>query len=521
MNIPEPDDAVTDGEGETVSVDSLISAPEAPVDEPATADASGLVGIVEALVFASPDPITLKQLCKLLDTEPKEDVVAALAELARRYTHSGGLQFVEVAGGYQIVTRPELHEWVRRLFHERTSQKLSVQALETLAVIAYKQPITAMEVTEIRGVNTTGVVGTLLERGLVKIAGRKQVVGRPFLYATTREFLDRFGLKDLTDLPKIEDMADALGFEPPAGLAQQATLSEQGGLAGDSLDEPATEEDRAVITGEGPVDPLDDPADDRETRTLGADMERLQKVLSTAGVASRRMAEELIQQGRVSVNGTTVTTLGTKADPATDEIRVDGRRIKPVQTLRYLLVHKPRGYVTTRNDPQKRKTVMDLLGGVREYVYPVGRLDYDSEGLLLVTNDGDLAAALTHPSHEVEREYRALVTGVPDQRALDRLTRGVVLDGRRTSPAVVRLAPADRDVAAQSAVLLLTIREGRNRQVRRMCEAVGHPVQRLTRVRIGPLRDDRLRPGQVRDLTPAELQALKKAASAKPIARRR
>ena len=185
-----------------------------------------------------------------------------MAELARCYTHSGGLQFVEVAGGYQIVTRPELHEWVRRLFHERTSQKLSVQALETLAVIAYKQPITAMEVTEIRGVNTTGVVGTLLERGLVKISGRKQVVGRPFLYATTREFLDRFGLKDLTDLPKIEDMADALGFEPPVGLAQQATLSEQGGLASDSLDEPATEEDRAVITGEGPVDPLDDPADD-------------------------------------------------------------------------------------------------------------------------------------------------------------------------------------------------------------------------------------------------------------------
>jgi len=228
-------------------------------------------------------------------------------------------------------------------------------------------------------------------------------------------------------------------------------------------------------------------------------------------VASRRTSEELIQQGRVSVNGLTVTTLGTKADPAIDEIRVDGRRIKPAQTLRYLLLHKPRGYVTTRNDPQKRKTVMDLLGGVREYVYPVGRLDYDSEGLLLVTNDGELAAALTHPRHEVEREYRALVAGVPDQRALDRLARGVVLDGRRTAPAVVRLAPADRDVAAKSAVLLLTIREGRNRQVRRMCEAVGHPVQRLTRVRIGPIRDDRLKAGQVRDLSANEVRALKKS----------
>jgi segregation and condensation protein B len=248
----EPDDAGQ--QGETVSVESLITAPGAQSDEPATADASGLVGIVEALVFASPDPITLKQLCKVLDTEPKEDVVAALAELARRYSHSGGLQCVEVAGGYQIVTRPELHEWVRRLFHERTSQKLSVQALETLAVIAYKQPITAMEVTEIRGVNTTGVVGTLLERGLVKITGRKQVVGRPFLYGTTREFLDRFGLKDLTELPKVEDMADALGFEPPVGLAEQATLP----------DEPVTEEDLAVITGEGAVDPLDEPGDPEE-----------------------------------------------------------------------------------------------------------------------------------------------------------------------------------------------------------------------------------------------------------------
>ena len=146
-----------------------------------------------------------------------------------------------VASGYQIVTRPELHEWVRRLFHERTSQKLSVAALETLAVIAYKQPVTAIEIAEIRGVNTAGVIGTLLERSLVKISGRKQVVGRPFLYSTTREFLDRFGLRDLTDLPRVEDMADALGFEPPVGLAQQADLAE----------EQATPEDQQVLFGEG------------------------------------------------------------------------------------------------------------------------------------------------------------------------------------------------------------------------------------------------------------------------------
>ena len=176
--------------------------------------------IVEALIFASPDPLTPKTLYSLLDGEPPEHVAAALESVKRDYDGRGGLQLVEVAGGYQIVTRPELHDWVRRLFEERSSQRLSVQALETLAVVAYKQPITAPEVAEIRGVNTSGVLGTLLDRHLVKVAGRKRVVGRPFLYATTREFLIRFGLKDLSDLPRIEEMAEALGFEVPPVLNQ-------------------------------------------------------------------------------------------------------------------------------------------------------------------------------------------------------------------------------------------------------------------------------------------------------------
>jgi segregation and condensation protein B len=177
--------------------------------------------IVEALIFASPEPLTLKSLYKLLDGEPKEDVDAALASLRADYERPGGLQIVEVAGGYQIVTRTELHEWVRKLFHERTTQKLSVQALETLAVIAYKQPVTAAEIAEIRGVSSSGgVLSTLVERHLIKAVGRKHVVGRPFMYATTREFLERFGLSDLTDLPKVEEMSDALGFELPMPLGQ-------------------------------------------------------------------------------------------------------------------------------------------------------------------------------------------------------------------------------------------------------------------------------------------------------------
>jgi segregation and condensation protein B len=193
-----------------------------PSEERASAE---LKAILEALIFASPEPLTRKAIDKLLASEPKEDVDAAIAELKRDYERPGGLQLVEVAGGFQILTRPELHEWVRRLFQERSSQKLSVQSLETLAVIAYKQPITALEIGEIRGVNTSGVLTTLLDRHLIKIVGRKRVVGRPFLYATTKEFLIRFGLNDLSDLPKVEDMAEALGFEPPL-LAEQTPSEE-------------------------------------------------------------------------------------------------------------------------------------------------------------------------------------------------------------------------------------------------------------------------------------------------------
>ena len=187
--------------------------------------AAELKAILEALIFASPEPLTPKAIYKLLAGEAKEDVQAALADLKREYENRAGLQLVEVAGGFQIVTRPELHEWVRRLFHERTTQRLTVQALETLAVIAYRQPVTAAEITEIRGVNTAGVLNTLLERHLIKIVGRKQVVGRPFMYATTKEFLIRFGLNELTDLPKVEDMAEALGLDAPI-LVEQATREE-------------------------------------------------------------------------------------------------------------------------------------------------------------------------------------------------------------------------------------------------------------------------------------------------------
>ena len=248
---------------------------------------------------------------------------------------------------------------------------------------------------------------------------------------------------------------------------------------------------------------------------------RLQKILSTAGISSRRASETLITEGRVTVNGTPVTELGSKADPDTDDIRVDGRRVKAGVRRRYILMYKPRGYITTRSDPERRPTVLDLLnkGGVREYVYPVGRLDYESEGLLLLTSDGDLAEKLMHPSHAVPREYHVRVRGVPSAETIDRLSRGVVLDGRKTQPAEVGIVTHIDSTTGQDAILSVLIHEGRNRQVRRMCEAVGHRVSRLKRVRIGPITDDDIRPGEFRDLSDREVAALKRAARA-PLARR-
>jgi len=225
---------------ETPIDDGASTAPETEVDAEAAEmrvrlDPAQLRAIVEALVFASPEPLSLKALCRVLADEPREDVVAALEAVREAYQDRPGLHVVEVAGGHQITTRPELHEWVRRLFHERSSQKLSVAALETLSVVAYKQPITQAEIAEIRGVNASGVLSTLLERHLVKIVGRKNVVGRPFLYGTTREFLLRFGLKDVTDLPRVEDMAQQLGFDAPPMLTERMVPEEMLPLDDDDL----------------------------------------------------------------------------------------------------------------------------------------------------------------------------------------------------------------------------------------------------------------------------------------------
>lgn len=233
---------------------------------------------------------------------------------------------------------------------------------------------------------------------------------------------------------------------------------------------------------------------------------RLQRYLSQSGVASRRNSEQLIKDGRVKVNGETVTVMGFIVSPETDMVEVDNRLIKPVIQHEFFLLYKPVGYVTTVKDQFGRPTVRDLLAGVNTRIYPVGRLDMDTSGLLLLTSDGDLANRLTHPSFGVEKEYLARVLDLPDAQDLAMLAKGVELADGMTGPATVRLVKGGRPTS----LVALTIKEGRNRQVRRMLEAVGHPVVSLKRVRFGPLILADLPEGSWRKLTLREVALLKK-----------
>lgn len=237
-------------------------------------------------------------------------------------------------------------------------------------------------------------------------------------------------------------------------------------------------------------------------------MERLQKVMARAGVASRRRCEELIASGMVKVNGKVITEPGVKVDPAVDKIRVGGEVLNLSPARQYMLIYKPRGYITTMSDEKGRKKVTDLLKDNTGRVYPVGRLDYDSEGLLLLTNDGDLTYALTHPKHQVPKTYQARVEGVPDPVKLKQMEEGLPLEDGLTAPARVRL----RGQREGNALLEITVHEGRKHQVKRMCEYIGHPVMRLIRIRFGDLRIEDLKPGQYRRLTADELKRLKEKA---------
>ena len=239
--------------------------------------------------------------------------------------------------------------------------------------------------------------------------------------------------------------------------------------------------------------------------------ERIQKIIARAGICSRRKAEELIVRGLVSVNGHVVTELGTKADPEQDEIRVQGKQILQETESVYIILHKPEGYITSVSDPQGRPTVMGLIGKQKARVFPVGRLDWDTSGMLLLTNDGELAQKLTHPSFQVKKTYEVKVKGLPDEKALNRLQKGVTISGRKTAPAQVQVMPKK----GRHTWLRITLAEGRNRQVRLMCRVVGYPAIKLKRTAVGPLKLGDLPAGRHRHLDDREVALLRRAGSSK------
>jgi pseudouridine synthase len=235
-------------------------------------------------------------------------------------------------------------------------------------------------------------------------------------------------------------------------------------------------------------------------------LERIQKILAKAGIASRREAERMVIEGRVMVNGKTVDILGLKADPSKDHIKIDGKRLKSFEPRVTLLLNKPRGYLSTVKDPEGRPTVMDLLKRRKWRIYPVGRLDFDAEGLLLLTNDGDIAQLLSHPRFSIPRTYWVKVKGAPDEQRLIQLKRGVKLeDGKASVVSYAILRQGEKNSWVQ-----VVVTEGRNRLVKRMFSAIGHPVLKLKRVGFGPIRLGNLPIGQFRSLTPAEAEGLKK-----------
>ena len=346
------------------------------------------------------------------------------------------------------MTRPEVAPWLVKLARSKTKSRLSRPALETLAIIAYRQPVSRPEVDAARGVNSEGVLDNLLERRLVRIAGRKDSAGRPFLYETTREFLVAFGLRDLGDLPKVD--GELVLVDP--GAAAETAIGDAD--SADTARADATDAARAaadpviaeaVVTDAAVAGPASAELTERavETGTSPLPPIRISKILAQRGLSSRRGAEALLGAGRVRINGAIRREPGAQADPEGDVITVDGRPLPPIAAHRYVLLHKPRGYVTSRRDPEGRPVVIDLLPSGTERLFPVGRLDFDAEGLLLLTNDGELGNRLLHPRYEIPRVYEVQVERQVLAEDLPRWRRGAVLPDGPAVPRAVRIIRGD------------------------------------------------------------------------------
>ncbi len=473
-----------------------------------------LIRAIEAIVMVATEPVPPESLAQLLEVPLVlvEQLCRALAGAYEAGDH--GFQLVKVAGGYRYQSHPDMAMYVERYLLDGQRARLSGAALETLAIVAYKQPISRAQVAAIRGVDPDGVLRTLQARGYIDEVGRDPGPGQAILFGTTPLFLEKLGLASVSDLPPLAE------FVPGADVVEalEHGLRVESPPVANGTPPPEPAEGAPMATAEPPAKrPGSGPPKRRVERPLweqwaekSAQMptgERLQKVLAERGWGSRRACEDLIAAGRVMVNGE-VAVLGRRVEPARDRVEVDGVPVGLRPDLVYYLLNKPAGVVTTASDTHGRTTVVDLVPD-QPRVFPVGRLDLETEGLLLLTNDGDLAHHLTHPSHGIEKEYLAEVAGGSVAAGkLRALREGVELDDGVTAPAKV--------AQPSPGVLRITIHEGRNRQVRRMCEAVGHPVRRLVRVRIGPLRDQQLAPGAWRLLTADEVRRLSTVAASGP-----
>ena len=442
---------------------------------------------MEALLLVAVEPVSVTELAQSVGV-PEAEVAEALGELVAFYDETGrGFELRELGGGWRYYTREEYADLITRHVLEGQHARLSQAALETLAVVAYSQPISRGRVSAVRGVNVDGVMRTLLARGLIEEAGHDHDSGA-VVFATTSYFLERMGLRSLDELPELAPHLPEVS-ELEAELGQLAERGEA--MRPEPVEGRPERTSTSTTEAEG-------------VRPSTGSGQRLQKVLAAAGVASRRACEVMISEGRVEVNGKVVTEQGRRVDPDRDVIRVDGSRIPPPRRYLYLVLNKPRGVVSTMDDPQGRRTVADLIPERKGRLFHVGRLDTDTEGLLILTNDGDFAQRLAHPSYEVPKTYLAEVAGLVGPPVLRRLREGVRLEDGPVRPTSVKLV----STAAEKSLIKITLPEGRNHIVRRTMEAVGHPVRRLSRTGIGPVRLGNLKIGEFRELTRDELGGL-------------
>ncbi len=501
-----------------------------------TLEANSIKGALEALLLVSSDPVSAPALAGALDIAPGE-CASLLAELKVEYEEANrGFQLREVAGGWRLFTHPAYHDVVEAYVLSWDTQKLSQAALETLAVIAYHQPVTREVVKGIRGVNSDGVIASLVDKGLVRELGRDPQRGQAIIYGTTNAFLEKFGLRSTRDLPDLEQFApdeqsrQFIRERLSGSRSRPMTWTKSANCSIPILKmlrqsrtwKPwsSTRPRRICMTRTNEVG---------ETRAIGnavpaTDAQpvyphtmRLQRFLARAGVASRRGSEDLMTAGRVTVNGEVATELGTKVDVDHDHIEFDGMPVKLNQGAVYLMLYKPTGYLTTMSDPQERPCVADLVPRDRfPGLFPVGRLDRDTTGLLLFTTDGDMSQDLLHPSKHVYKTYQALVDGRLSDRDLEPLRSGIELDDGLCQPAICRVinareaeAVAPQGVKPGTTAVEVIIREGRKNQVKRMLGKIHHPVIRLHRCNFAGLELEGVAKGSWRELTDREVQILK------------